>query len=386
MGDGAGTNFADKISGGLFANPDSGPGPQTAGAAMNEQLQAYINNMPALYSAQTQGALQNQPLINEMAYQQMQKYAAPTAALQQQIAAQNAQSGAASNLALLQGTGGDVARSALALSRETNPNYYALNDAATAGAKNLLSSINLNGLSGGERAAVERSLNQSNYATGNLGLDNATTAVQNAMQYGDRMAGKRAEYGNALGVMNNTLATGQQYNPVNPVGLALGTSQTNTGNTTSFGTPQAGIGTQDPLSGIPQMIAGAGNQQNQAWADFNKWDSQRGKLDSWAGNMGGICCFIFLESYNGKLPWYVRRERDYYYRKEPALGIGYKRMASWLVPLMRRWLVVRYLVNYLMVKPITAVGAYDRCLNNYGRYLRPVKSLWFSIWRNYGTR
>lgn len=378
-------NTASKFTGGMFANPDSGPAPISPYDSTNQQLQAYLNNMPALYRGQAQGIINNQPNLNELGYQQAQQYGLPTARIQQQIADSNAQAGAASNLGLLQGAGGDVARAATNLSKELNPNYYKVSDASATGAVNLLNSMNLNGLSEGERAAVERSLNQSNYATGNLGLDNATNAVQNAMSYGDRMSGKRAEYASMLGAANNTLTANQQNNPINTTALGLGTSQTNTGNITSFGMPNTGFATNDVMSGIPQMISGASNQQNQLLNEYNKWNSDRGKLDSWAQNMGGMCCFIFLEATNGKLPWYVRAERDYYYQQEPAIANGYKKMAKWLVPLMRDHSWIKKLVNMFMVLPLTHVGGYNHMTNNTGWLLSPVKKLWFNIWKTYGT-
>lgn len=372
-------NTASKFTGGMFANPDSGPAPISAYDSTNQQLQAYLNNMPALYRGQAQGIINNQPSLNELGYQQAQQYGLPTAKIQQQIADSNAQAGAASNLGLLQGAGGDVAMAAQALQDKVNPEFKGIRTQTA----NLLNSINLNGLSEGERAAVERSLNQSDYATGNLGLDNATNAVQNAMQYGDRMQGKRAELSNIIGTATNAQAG--QNAIFNPVNTALGTRQTNTGNITSFGMPNTGFATNDVMSGVPQIISGASNQQNQLSNEYNKWNSDRGKLDSWAQNMGGMCCFIFLEATNGKLPWYVRAERDYYYQQEPAIAVGYKKMAKWLVPLMKDYSWVKKLVNVFMVLPLTHVGGYSHMTNNTGWLLSPVKKFWFNIWKTYGT-
>ena len=135
---------------------------------------------------------------------------------------------------LLNGAGGQAAQAASNLSNSLNPAQQASNTQAT----NLVNSINLNGLSGGEQAATERSLNQSNYATGNLGVDNATNAVSNAMNFGNALQAKRTALGSALqsagGVASN------QNTFANPVATAL-----NAGNTsTNFG-----LGTFAPTQG-----------------------------------------------------------------------------------------------------------------------------------------
>jgi hypothetical protein len=109
-----------------------------------------------------------------------------------------------------------------ALSAAANPLISSSNPAQAASeaqATNLLNSINLNGLSGGEQDAVERSLNQSNYATGNLGLDNATNAVSNAMDFGNALQAKRAALTSALGAAQGVSST--QNNIFSPVSTAL---------------------------------------------------------------------------------------------------------------------------------------------------------------------
>lgn len=113
--------------------------------------------------------------------------------------------------ALLSGQGQDTNAIAAALQAQYNPAQSASNNQAS----NLVNSINLNGLSGSEQSAVERSLNQSNYATGNLGLDNATTAVSNAMNFGNALQAKRTALGSALGAA--TGVSGQQNTNFNPV-------------------------------------------------------------------------------------------------------------------------------------------------------------------------
>jgi len=99
---------------------------------------------------------------------------------------------------------------------------------------------------------------------------------------------------------------------------------------------------------------------------------------------GLSCCFIFLEAYNGKLPWFVRLGRDTYVNSHNRNG--YNWMSSWLVPAMRRWKLVANLVNWLMVKPITYYGSWDLAGEaNFGWLCKPVFKVWLGVWRVCGS-
>lgn len=221
------TGNYDKIGGGYAP---------TTTATTDEILNQYLKYMPELnelLSKQTVQAAQLQtPALNQLQLEQMQKYGVPLAKAGNAITAENAQAGANINKSLLQGTGAEAARAASTLDKEINPTLYQSRQRAG----DLLSSINLNGLSGGERAEVERSLNKDNIATGNLGVNNMTNAVSNAMRYGDRMTQKRQELNQYVNTGLNASQGG-----VNGVGVALGGTQapqTNFG-TSQFQTPGA---------------------------------------------------------------------------------------------------------------------------------------------------
>jgi hypothetical protein len=99
-----------------------------------------------------------------------------------------------------------------------------------------------------------------------------------------------------------------------------------------------------------------------------------------------MCCFIFLEAYNGKLPWYIRFCRDWWYNENSDLCIGYKKMAAWLVPLMQKSNIMKAAINYMMVKPISRVGKFlvgesDSC----AKIDIAIHNTWFRIWRFYAN-
>lgn len=344
-------------------------------------IQAYTKYLPGLLQATSDA----QPGINQTQAQSasdiLSQFGPMMARLGQELQQSNSQAGANTVGSMLTGQGGDNVRSADALNREINPEYYSNRATASKAANDLIGSINLNGLSPGEATAVERGINKNQTATGNLGNNNATNIVSNAMQFGDRMSQKRAELAGAIGTANS-LAPNQQSTNFGNV-MAGATSQPNSSTGTNFGLSSL------PLSGGQAFSAGQGllggltgiqgqNQQFQ-W-DASHANSSQGMAESVA--KGISCCFIFLEATNGKLPWYVRVERDKYYEQLPRVATGYKKMAKWLVPLMQKYSFVKSLVNFIMVKPITKYGGWKHYVNECGILCYPFKAFWFTVWRN----
>ncbi|MBX7157212.1 MAG: hypothetical protein K1X66_02330 [Verrucomicrobiae bacterium] len=120
-------------------------------------------------------------------------------------------------------------------------------------------------------------------------------------------------------------------------------------------------------------------------ADTNNRNTGKGSQQSTAYSFGAginLCCFIFLEIYNGKLPWFVRTCRDVFVTEKRRRG--YIRMSDWLVPQMREKIWVKNLVNLFMVKPMTSWGAWAVGLNRYGWMFKPVCKFWFKIWDKMG--
>lgn len=166
----------------------------------------------------------------EPAYQQLNadltaQYAPSLARTNAEVQRIQSLEGAETNRQQLVGAGGDAARAAMSLDRETNPDYWKVQDAASNKAVDLLGAVNLNGLSPGEAAAVERSLNQNNTSTGNLGVNNATNTVANAMQFGGAFNSKLDRAANAITTATGT-AQGARNTGFSPVNVALGQPST----------------------------------------------------------------------------------------------------------------------------------------------------------------
>lgn len=213
------------------------------------------------------------------------QYAPQLAQINSQIQGQQTQAGSQTVAQELAGSGADAAANARALLEKTNPEYAKTISASSKAAQDLLGSYNLNGLSPGEAASVERSTNQTNSGTGNLGLANPTNVVSNAMNFGDAFNAKRAALNTAIGTGNQTATTASAG--FNPIGVA--TAQPTTSGLTQFQQPTTGTA---GASGALQFGSGLlGNQfgQNAAatgaaasMANANSVPSYLGALPSYS--------------------------------------------------------------------------------------------------------
>jgi hypothetical protein len=98
----------------------------------------------------------------------------------------------------------------------------------------------------------------------------------------------------------------------------------------------------------------------------------------------GLCCFIFIEG-EGEVTETVRRYRDEHYLNTPVAW-GYKKMASWLVPLMKRSRLIKNIIRYSMTKPLGKYADWYYGKNHYGWIFTPNKLFWVGIWDIYGRR
>lgn len=263
-----------------------------------------VNSMGRL----TQGA-------NEVALQQLDRFGLPLAQQGQRINASNAAANAA-------------------LQNRYNPAYR--------GANTLINSMNLSGLSPGEAASVERGVNQTNTGSGNLGLVNPMNTISNAINFGGAFNNKLGVYTNAVNAASGAMGN---FSPSNPTGSNPGSNQFANTSSANTNLPASSV------FGFGNNLMGNLTSTNNSL--INSMTS-RANTESIPSYLSGVCCFIFLEAYGyGKIPKCVRRGRDKYYYKNHFMAAGYRRMAKWLVPLMRENLMIRWLVWLMIVNPIT---------------------------------
>lgn len=109
----------------------------------------------------------------------------------------------------------------------TDQPWMQTRDAGAAKLQELLGSINMSGLSGGERAEIERMNARRNMQRGSAGGGGNLTAIENAMQFGSALDRKRAALGNALQTATNFMAGSRSgFDPVQAtLGRGSGTNQ-----------------------------------------------------------------------------------------------------------------------------------------------------------------
>jgi hypothetical protein len=112
------------------------------------------------------------------------------------------------NLALLQSPEGQALISAeLAARRQADPEYYATRELTANRLGDLLNSIDIEKLSGGERAEVERASNQRAASSGDLNVPSTIGTVENAMMFGDRLTQKKKLLSDAINTASGFLPT-----------------------------------------------------------------------------------------------------------------------------------------------------------------------------------
>lgn len=259
-----------------------------------------------------------------------------------------------------------------------DPEYYTSRALASSKLGDLLNSIDVNGLSGSERAEVSRSLARDNAATGNTDPSSLST-VSNAMTFGSALDKKRNSLMNALNTASQlapTFKSGQDA-----FQMTTGRSgSANTGTGQFVGNTQTG-GTATAMG---NSLLGQVGQANSNAMNINA--NRRDTLDKATSMVGAImpdsvgCCFIFMEAYDGLMPWWVRKCRDAFYTKDRRNG--YVRCSKWLVPMMEKSSFIRQLVNDLMIAPLTSYGGYLFKVKGYedGRKYQGYTNFWFKVW------
>jgi len=359
---------------------------------MDSVLQAYQKNLPGLSNSITsqilpteQAQLEAQqklsPQQNQLQLDTYAKYAPQFSAVGQQIVGQDQAMQAQNNINALKQSGGALGEVEQNIDRGLNPEWYKQREQSATNLTNLFNSLQdpNAGATASDQAEIARGLAQQNNASGVL-APNATTAAAAGMafgQQGEALRKQRQEaIQGALGTAQGVMAGDRSPN-VNPIGTITGQPVTNFGGAQNPNQTAAVGGMASNIG--DQMFAATNNMQMQR----NQIDANRPsglqQMTSIAGSLPS-CCFIFLEAYNGQIPWYVRCSRDMH--MTPANRRGYIWMSKWLVPAMKRSSVVRTLTNFFMIKPLTKDAAFMCKVDNTER--KVARKFWLGLWEILG--
>ena len=143
--------------------------------------------------------------------------------------------------------------------------------------QDLLGSINMGGLSGAERAEVERMNARRNLQRGQAGGGGNLTAIENAMQFGSALDRKRAALGNALQTATNFMAGSRSgFDPVQAtLGRGSGTNQIAAG----FQGVQPVQNYSNQMPGLPPSLMG----QASPGGVWNTMKQGKNVLSEWLG-------------------------------------------------------------------------------------------------------
>lgn len=113
----------------------------------------------------------------------------------------------------------------------------------------------------------------------------------------------------------------------------------------------------------------------------DKWAAEKQSEATRAsgGGGGGGCCFIFLEARygNGTMDKVVRRFRDENMTERNKRG--YYKLSEVLVPLMRKYSLVKFAVRLFMTDPLVAYGKAHYGESKIGFIFKPVKNFWLKM-------
>ena len=352
------------------SGPNMGPSQvlDTYNQGLPEALGTTFGQAPVAAQGLASAAAGANPIYTESGLQQLNQYLPGYVAAGGAAAAQQANNTAN----LIGGPGGQAAIGAENLNRIINPEFYNTRNTLANQTDRLFSSIGGPHLSPQEMAATERAVNQGNTASGNLGQFNAWNTVGNAMNFGQALRQKQSLIGNTIAQTTPLLSQLQNTNNT------AGQFAVNAGNVGQ----NFGAGTFNPTQANPNLNAGTQFAGQVLGGAFGYGNSPVSRSSD--GKGGVICSFVFTEAYYGNMPWFIRKHRDKYYNKFPDIAVGYKRMCSIVVPMMRRFSFFRKLVWRYMVFPLTQYGSFVIRQNLSGRNYKNYRKFWLTVWNFLG--
>jgi len=365
--------------------------------SMESVMKAYRENIIPMIQQQVQAARQYEPEMQRLREEISPREQALNARLYEQfgpefarigsdIARQNAQAQAATDLGIVSGTGRELVREAMRTQREADPEAYRARELALANLEQLQGSLTdpNAGLSGAERAEIDRSMARENFARGVGATPTATSTVSNAMAFGQAGEARKAQRQSAIANAAQ-LAAGA----VQPLSSRIDTFQLTTGRpSVNQGEARTGgareVGQESNAMGM-NLFGNASQMRQQE----NQLNAQRKTgLDQFTQVMGSLpsCCWTFAEAYYGweNIPDAVKVSRDLHYT--PRIREGYRMMSRFLVPRMRESKVWRAAVNALLIKPMTAHAEWYVNGKGFGWMFSPLQKTYLALWDYYGER
>jgi hypothetical protein len=311
------------------------------------------------------------PRQNKLDYDQYSQFAP----LFSKLGAEDQVRGISNDNAAINSGGRELANQAFKLEREASPEWAASMGTANRGYQDLIGGMDPNKLSGAEMANTERGVNRLNARTGNLNVGDSTTTAANAMTFGGALDQKRQNFSNALNLFPGIAS--QSRSNVDGFSIATGKGNQNTG-LNQYKNPSSQFSQQGSQLGA--QISG-GQQAGQA-QNMSRKTVDQSSHDAMGSCMG---CYIFKEVYGfPDAPDYIRWCRDFYYQKDKSIAKGYRKMSYWLVPMMQKNKLIKFLATYCIVFPLAGYGQYLTGYKTWTKVFKPVAKFWLKVWNMTG--
>ncbi len=355
---------------------------------MPELTRVTGQNILPMEQAQLAAQQQIAPQQAQLSYELANKYLPQFTQLGLDQSRQQAQGQAESDLALMSGTGRQLAAATLETQKQLDPEFFRSRQQSGDALTKLFGSLDdpTTGLGGAEREEVTRSLARDNQSRGNLDPTQQST-VEAAMSMGSAGQARKAQKQQAI-----AQAVGSAAGAMPAFRTGIDALQLTTGRPASN---NVGIGQFGGVQQVGNNTMQLGNQLMQQTGTFaannqNNVATKKDAYDKVSQVMGSIpsvsCCWTFrefTEKFPNGIPWYVRASRDAHYT--PARREGYRLFSKTMVPLMQKSYVIRKLVDLTFVDPMTRHAAWLAGLNSYGWLFTPLQKLWLGTFHLLGS-
>lgn len=334
-------------------------------------FETFKQYLPQFTEAQQSNVEQYTPRQNQLDYNQFAQFAPLFSQVGNELQGQEVNQ----NLDRINNGGRSLVSAAAGLEDLASPAYAKSRDTANKGFQDLIGGMNPNQLSGAELANVERGVNRLNAGNGNFNSGDATTTAANAMTFGSALDSKRKSFGEALSLFPGIGAASKS----NMDSFSVGTGKTASGNLglEQFGGPQTKFDTQ-----ASELQSGMRTTSD---ARYNQLANRPTQSSAYKDISGSSCygCYIFKEVYGyPDAPMYIRFCRDFFYSIDPSIAKGYRRMSYWLVPLMQKNRVIRYVATVISIMPLSYYGQYLTGQDNskWKVIFKPIAKFWLKFW------
>jgi len=106
---------------------------------------------------------------------------------------------------------------------------------------------------------------------------------------------------------------------------------------------------------------------------------------SGGGGWGCLSCYILREANDGELEEPLRNFRDRHFPPGGTVDCGYKWMSKWLIPLMKRFNLIKQIVKLVILKPLTKVSNWVDGGDINGYLYIPFSYFWIGVWSALGS-